>query len=100
VQNTHEGKAERYDLGRPAYPVAFYDYMYSEFGLARDAVIADIGAGPGKIAQGFAERGSRVYAVEPDDGMRRIARERLSGFAECIVLGNTAEKTGIPTGRC
>lgn len=98
MRNTHAGKAERYDLGRPMYPAAFYDYLYGEFGLARDAVIADIGAGPGKIAQGFAERGSRVYAVEPDDDMRRIAQERLGPFLGCTVLGNCAEETGIPTG--
>ena len=45
MQNTHAGKAESYDLGRPAYPAAFYGYIYGEFGLRADAVIADIGAG-------------------------------------------------------
>jgi len=97
-RNTHAGKAESYDLGRPAYPAAFYEYLYGEFGLAPDAVIADIGAGPGKVAQGFLERGSRVYAVEPDDDMRRIAQERLGRYDRCTVLGNRAEETGIPTG--
>jgi SAM-dependent methyltransferase len=98
MQNTHTGKAVSYGLGRPEYPAAFYDYLYGEFGLGRDAVIADIGAGPGKVTQGFLERGSRVWAVEPDEDMRRILRERLHPFANCIVLGNTAEDTGIPTG--
>ena len=96
--NTHAGKAESYDLGRPAYPKAFYDYLYGAFGLTPDAVIADIGAGTGKITQGFAQRGNRVYAVEPDDDMRHIAQERLSRFESCTVLGNYAEDTGIPTG--
>jgi len=98
MQITHAGKAESYDLGRPGYPTAFYDFLYGEFGLRSNATIADIGAGPGKIAQGFLERGSRVYAVEPDDDMRRIAQERLDGYDGCTVLGNCAEKTGIPTG--
>jgi len=98
MQNTHAGKAESYDLGRPAYPAAFYDYIYGEYGLRSDAVIADIGAGPGKVARGFLERGSRLYAVEPDDNMRRIARERLGHFDGCTVLGNYAEETGIATG--
>jgi len=89
--DTHANKAQYYDLGRPAYPAAFYDF------IAPNAVIADIGAGTGKITQGFARRGNRVYAVEPDDDMRRIARERLSCFDKCTVLGNRAEDTGIPT---
>jgi len=96
MQNTHAGKAESYDLGRPAYPQAFYGYLYGIIGP--DAVIADLGAGTGKVTQGFAERGSRVYAVEPDDDMRRILQARLSGFENCIVLGSCAEDTGIPAG--
>ena len=97
-RDTHAGKAESYDLGRPAYPAEFFDYLYGEFGLRPDAVIADIGAGPGKAAQGFAQRGSRVYAVEPDKDMRRIALERLSAYPKCTVLGSCAEDTGIPAG--
>jgi len=95
-RNTHAGKAESYDLGRPAYPAEFYDYLYTI--ITPDAVIADIGAGTGKVAQGFLEKGSRVYAVEPDGDMRRIAQERLGRYDKCIVLGNRAEVTGIPTG--
>lgn len=49
--NTHVGKAESYNLGRPAYPDAFYDYLYGEFGLSAKAVVADIGAGPGKVSR-------------------------------------------------
>ena len=98
MTNTHAGKAESYDLGRPDYPAAFFDFLYGAFGLRQNAVIADIGAGPGKVTKGFAERGSRVFAVEPDEDMRRILRNRLSPFAGCTVLGNSAEDTGIPTG--
>ena len=95
-RNTHAGKAESYDLGRPAYPEAFYEYLYSE--ITPSAVLADIGAGTGKVSQGFLERGNRVYAVEPDGDMRRIAQERLGCYDGCTVLGNCAEETGIPTG--
>jgi len=97
MQNTHAGKAVSYDLARPAYPESFYEYLYGEFGLIPTTTIADIGAGPGKVTKRFAERGSWVYAVEPADDMRRIAQERLSRFPNCTVLGNYAEKTGIPT---
>jgi len=91
-RNTHAGKAARYDLGRPAYPDAFFDF------LGPAPVIADIGAGTGKVTQGFLEHGSRVYAVEPDEDMRRILLERTGSYGNCTVLGNYAEDTGIPTG--
>ena len=95
-ENTHAGKAESYDLGRPAYPEAFYDFLYGGFGLAPNAAIADIGAGPGKITQGFLARGSRVFAIEPDNDMRRILQGRLDAFPDCTILGNNAEDTGLP----
>lgn len=90
--NTHAGKAESYDLGRPGYPAEFFELIQPGI------VIADIGAGTGKITQGFAERGNQVFAVEPDDDMRRIALERLRCYDNCTVLGTCAEDTGIPTG--
>jgi len=96
MQNTHANKAQSYDLGRPDYPVAFYDWLYGAFGLSRNAVIADIGAGTGKITKGFLERDNRVYAVEPDENMQRILASKLSSFSNCTVLGNCAENTGIP----
>ena len=97
LQNTHTGKAQSYDLGRPAYPAAFYDWLYGKLELDRGAVIADIGAGTGTVTKDFLERGSRVVAVEPDDDMRRILAEKLSAFEHCTVLGNSAEDTGIPS---
>jgi len=97
LNNTHANKAEYYDLGRPGYPAAFYDWLYGAFGLGRDAVIADIGAGTGKITKGFLERGNRVFAIEPDEDMRCILTGKLSLFENCAVLGNSAEDTEIPS---
>ena len=97
-RNTHADKAENYDLGRPEYPKAFFEYIYGEFGLAKNAVIADIGAGSGKITQGFLSRGSRVFAVEPDEGMRHILQSRLGAYPDCTILESSAEDTGIRAG--
>ena len=91
-RNTHADKAHFYDLGRPAYPQAFFEW------LPPAPVVADIGAGTGKVTRGFLERGSRVFAVEPDDNMRRILQSRTSAFERCTVLGTCAESTGIPAG--
>jgi len=95
MQNTHTHKAQSYDLGRPAYPAAFYDWLYGAFGLSREAVIADIGAGTGTVTKGFLEHGNRVVAVESDNDMRAILAKKLSGFEGCTILGNSAEDTGI-----
>jgi len=92
--DTHARKAINYDIGRPEYPREFFDWLYSAL---RPEVIADIGCGPGKIMQGFARRGSKIYAVEPDPDMFAIAQNRLEQFENCVLLHNTAEETGIPS---
>jgi SAM-dependent methyltransferase len=40
--------------------------------------VLDIGAGTGRVAAALAERGSRVWGVEPSPEMAALARERLS----------------------
>ena len=97
-QNTHAGKAESYNIGRPNYPEAFFEYLYAEMGLTKDSIIADIGAGTGKITKGFCERGSKVFAVEPDTSMMGFLKKNLSDFPNCTALENTAENTGIQSG--
>jgi len=95
--SSHAGRAEYYDKGRPTYPAAFYDYLYSELAIGPASVIADIGSATGRVTKGFLERGSRVYAVEPDKDMMRILQDNLNQYENCIPIMNSAESTGIPS---
>jgi len=96
--NTHNNKSESYDIGRPNYPDAFFDYLYERFGQADGLSIADIGAGTGKITKRFLEKGSRVFAVEPDKKMMAILKTNLAAFANLTSLQRPAEMTDIPSG--
>jgi SAM-dependent methyltransferase len=66
-----------YDLFDADDPGALW---HREFVLARaeglEAVL-DIGAGTGRTAMGLAERGLRVWAIEPSRGMRGVMLARL-----------------------
>jgi SAM-dependent methyltransferase len=90
-------KADSYDIGRPAYPRVFFEYLYKEAGLTPNSIIADIGSGTGKITKGFLELGNKVFAVEPDNDMMTILKRNLSRFSNCFPVLNTAENTGIST---
>ena len=94
-KNTHMNKADSYNIGRPHYPPAFFDYL-DKIVLIRNSVIADVGAGTGKITMMFLERGYRVFALEPDRDMVRVLRENTKGFPGCTIVESTAENTGIP----
>lgn len=58
-------------------------------------MIADIGSGTGKFARQLLERGSRVYCVEPNDEMRKIAEQKLHAYPGFISINGTASFTGI-----
>jgi len=96
--NTHAGKAESYEKGRPDYPEAFFDFLYGEAGFRPGQVIADIGCGTGKVTKHFLARGGSVVAIEPDGDMLRIAMTKLSGYPNCQLFQGYAEDTGLAKG--
>lgn len=91
-----ETAAERYERGRPGYPAAAIDRLVEELGLMSrpGAVVADVGAGTGKLTRPLLERGLRVVAVEPVGGMRALlartapAAEVRAGQAEALPLAD------------
>ncbi|MBO4636894.1 MAG: class I SAM-dependent methyltransferase [Clostridiales bacterium] len=91
------GYAEDYTAGRPGYASALIDWFYSDCGLSRDSVIADIGSGTGKFAVSFLKRGNEVYCVEPNDDMRAEAERELNGFLNFHSVRGGAEDTTLPS---
>jgi ubiquinone/menaquinone biosynthesis C-methylase UbiE len=88
------GKAESYAKARPSYPQEAVDYVCS---LAKaDAVFADIGAGTGKWTELIAARGYEIYAVEPNDDMRKELENTLSLFENVHIIKGTDENTNLP----
>lgn len=91
-----DGKGEVYSKFRPSYPSEFIDYLFNYVGLSADSVVADIGSGTGKLTKQLLERGCRVYGVEPNPDMRKIAEEKLDGFGGFVSVDAVAEKTTLP----
>lgn len=90
------GRAQDYTLGRPYYPEALLDHLYQELGLSERSVIADIGAGTGKFTRLLLERGSTVYAVEPNEDMREVAVRELSSYETFRPVAGTDVASCLP----
>ncbi|MBI1225720.1 MAG: methyltransferase domain-containing protein [Bacteroidetes bacterium] len=87
---------DNYIRYRPGYPADLLDFMKTDLGLSSNSVIADIGAGTGKLTELFLENGNPVHAVEPNIDMR-TAMERLYGHFENLhSVDGTAEATNLP----
>lgn len=90
------GRAQNYTQGRPSYPKALLDCLYQELGLSERSVIADIGAGTGKFTRLLLERGSTVYAVEPNEDMREVAVRELSSYERFHPVAGSDVATCLP----
>lgn len=86
-------RASDYALFRPSYPAAAIDAALAGLAEGSSLVAADIGAGTGISSRLFAERGVRVFAVEPNAAMRESAEPH----PRVTFVEGTAEATGLPT---
>ncbi len=86
--------AADYAKYRPTYPEVAIDKVLSGLGLPSQIVAADIGAGTGIASRQLAEKGIKVFAVEPNAEMRQAAISHpLIEFCN-----GTAEATNLPDG--
>nr|WP_302597908.1 class I SAM-dependent methyltransferase [uncultured Cellulosilyticum sp.] len=90
-----DGLGKIYAKFRPSYPDDFIDYLYSNAGLTKDSVVADVGAGTGILTEQLLLKGSKVFAVEPNENMRNMAEENLHRFKGFISVSATAENTKL-----
>jgi len=71
--------ADVYERARPSYPEAAVQWIADLTGLGPGRVVADVGAGTGKLTRLLLSTGARVIAVEPIQAMREVLRESVAG---------------------
>lgn len=75
-----DGKGDIYEKARPKYASELLEYLKNTLNISDSAVIADIGSGTGIFTEQLLFCGYTVYAVEPNEDMRRKAEEKLMGY--------------------
>jgi SAM-dependent methyltransferase len=90
------GHAEYYAKYRPSYPYSVLEYMERELGFSAKSLVADAGSGTGIFAEMLAQNGNRVFGIEPNDEMRKIAEANLSSNRNFTSIKGSAEATTLP----
>lgn len=90
-----ENKADAYTFGRPSYPSPLIDMLYNEYGFRASSVIADIGSGTGIFTRQLLDMGSTVFAIEPNESMRKKAEAELCKIERFHSVNATAENTTL-----
>lgn len=94
VDNTNRftGKAELYVQARPRYADALFSYMKEDLQLREGSVVVDVGSGTGIMSDQLLSAGYVVYAVEPNEDMRKQAELQLGKCANFVSLQGEASK--------
>lgn len=88
-------RAEAYALSRPDYPVSVLGLLQERAGMKPGSTIADLGSGTGILTELLLKAGNRVYGVEPNAAMRKIAEEKLVGHQGFISVEGRGEASGL-----
>jgi len=88
AQRGFDAGAAAYERARPSYPLDAVAWLVEHCGIVPGASVCDLAAGTGKFTRLIEPIGSRLVAVEPVEGMRRLLRE---SFADLPVVAATAE---------
>jgi SAM-dependent methyltransferase len=89
-------RASDYARYRPQYPESLVEALCTSLGLAPGSVVADIGSGTGISVGYLLDLGCTVFAVEPNEEMRRAAEERFAAHPRFRSVQGTAEATTLP----
>jgi ubiquinone/menaquinone biosynthesis C-methylase UbiE len=87
---------EAYLAYRPRFPRGIITFLREHGGLPEGAVVADVGAGTGMLAEIFLDAGHRVIAVEPNGGMLEACRALAAQQPALRVVQGSAEATTLP----
>jgi SAM-dependent methyltransferase len=94
--NRFSGRVQAYLAYRPGFTREIITFLREHGALPEDAVVADVGAGTGMLAEIFLEAGHRVIAVEPNREMLQACRELARQRSALEVVEGSAEATTLP----
>jgi SAM-dependent methyltransferase len=87
---------QAYVAYRPRFPRGIVSFLREHGALPEDAVVGDVGAGTGMLAEIFLEAGHHVIAVEPNAEMLEACRELARQRPTLEAIEGSAEATTLP----
>jgi len=88
-------RAQDYAKYRPHYSHSVVHALQNACGLKPQHIVADVGCGPGLLAEIFLENGNQVIGVEPNREMRIAGEAYLGGYSNFSMVDGSAEVTTL-----
>ncbi len=88
----------KYYIDRPGYSLVLLNYIKANIQdiLKRKLIVADVGAGTGKLTENLERIGLSGFAVEPNDAMREEGKKLFAVKKTFVWSPGAAEETGLP----
>ena len=93
-----DGKAALYSSARPGYPTALFEALREKEILTSDTTAADIGSGTGIFTLSLLPYVKKIFAVEPNEDMRKAAEKAFCRQDNVVSVCGGAENTGLSDG--
>lgn len=94
-EHKFDKKGEIYSKARPSYPDELFIYLKDQNLISKSTVAADIGSGTGIFTEKLFPYVSKIFAVEPNDGMRSVAEDKYTAYENIISVNGSAEDTKL-----
>ena len=88
-----DDKSNNYVEYRPVFPQAAVDLIFS---TVSNPVMADIGSGTGRLSGRCLKQVAKLYAVEPNAQMRKVAEEQFAENVNYQSVAAFAQQTSLP----
>ena len=88
-------KADLYDKYRWNYAPAAIQLIVNHSAIDSESIMADIGAGTGILTRNFLDVAGSVFAVEPNEAMRKKSENQNSGHPAFVSIDGRAGSTGL-----
>jgi len=88
-------RVEAYVKFRPGYPDALMQILLQKTRLEAGAVVADVGSGTGIFTKLLLDQRLKVFAIEPNENMRKVAETIMADYPNFTSVAAPAEATGL-----
>src|SRR5919202_5909146 len=98
-KNWYSEVADAYNKVRPRYPQELIDRAVEVAQLPSDAIILEVGCGPGIATVPFAQLGFSMVCLEPSQEACQLARQNCAQYPDVEITNTTFEEWELETNR-
>lgn len=91
--------ADEYEQARPSYPQELINRAVEIAQLPQNALILELGCGPGKATTAFAKLGWAMVCIEPSHSATEIAKKNCSSYPNVEIINTSFEECLLDNGR-